>query len=464
MTASGLATVRQALPLVAWANVGSTLLVFVAVLDVHWGVLYLLGISGTAFSFSKETHWKILWGVVLGTALLFFGLDQIKSTAGELQNIPWFQTVLQQAQQSFAISFLGGVILSFLTQSSTAATFIAIALIDAGLLDAAETMMLIYGGNLGSSFSRMILASGLKGSSRQIGHFQDLFKITGAIFFVLLFYVELYGRVPLVRTLTAGLAANLGTQMALVNLLFNLVTAVGLSLLLRPTRRVLDYFWPATAEEDFARVQYLHPQALNNPETALDLVDKEEMRLVLRLPNFLDLLRLPPSGKRRADYGAWHQSFALVAREVESYCTALVHQPLGPETSERLTNVRNRLEVIGAIEDCVYQLVTAVTASPPSPRLEPLVQNFVEALDFILLQAVDAAASLDGGEAELLAGICSDRGELMGRIRNAYLSSEEGLALGDKALLFNLTTLFDRTVWTVRRLALLLEQNRRYQE
>jgi hypothetical protein len=48
------------------------------------------------------------------------------------------------------------------------------------------------------------------------------------------------------------------------------------------------------------------------------------------------------------------------------------------------------------------------------------------------------------------------------RIRNLYLTSEQGLSPRDKLLLLGLTTHFDRIVWTVGRLAELLQHNRRF--
>jgi phosphate:Na+ symporter len=462
MTASGLVSVRRALPIVAWANVGTTVLIFVAALDIRLAVLYLLGLSGICFSFSREARWRSAYGIVLGISLLFFGLDVMKSGAAGLQQLSWFRAVLEGTRGSFALACLGGAFLSFLTQSSTAVTLLAVTLVNTGLLGVDETIMVIYGGNVGSTFSRMILASGLKGSSRQIGRFLDLFKIAGTALFVLLFYVEWLTDVPLVKALVESFGVRVETQMALVNLLYNLTMAVVLCCLLGPVQRLLERFWPASDVEDFAKVQYLHPQALSDAETALDLVEKEQMRLVNRLPLYLDALRDGDTSRRKVDPHALHQAFLVLSKEVESYLTAMIHLQLSVRTSERLTNVQGRHSLIGLVEDNVYHLVGGVRQGPPSARLAPLVDNFVEALDFLLQMAGEAAATLSAEEGQLLANLCADRGDLMGKIRNLYLSSEHDLGPRDKSLLLDLTGYFDRIVWVVRRFALLLEQNRQY--
>jgi phosphate:Na+ symporter len=462
MTASRLITVQKALPVVIGTNVGTTLLPFITVLDIHLGVLWVLSISGIAFSFSREMRWRIIWGVVLGVGLLFYGINLLKDNAEGLRHYLWFQAIMEEAHTSFALTLVVGTVLSFLTQSTTAVTLIAVTLVPSGLLGPSETMMIIYGGNLGSTFARMILASGLKGSARQVGRFQDLFKIAGTALFVLLFYVEMYTSLPMVKALVESLSAHVATQMALVNLVYNLVMAVVFSLSLRPTLRLLDHYWPATAEEDFAKVQYIYTQALDNPETALDLVDKEQTRLIARLPNYLDLLRDDVDKKSQPDCRALHSSFVLLSREVETYCKAMVDMQHAAPVSERLINVQSRLSLIEFLEDSVHQLVTTVSQASYSPKLAALIQNFVEALDFLLLTASEAASTANADDATLLGSLCADRGELMGNIRKLYLSSEQDMLPQEKSLLLSLTSLFERIVWIVRRLAGLLEKSQPY--
>jgi phosphate:Na+ symporter len=323
-------------------------------------------------------------------------------------------------------------------------------------------MMIVYGGNVGSTFARMILSSGLKGSSRQIGRFQDLFKIGGSMLFVGLFYVEVYEGVPLVRALCGVLSRRPESQTAFINLFCNLVPALLVTPLLGPLQRVLDRLWPASAAEDFAKLKYLHPQALTDPETAIDLIEKEQMRLLTRLPDYFHVLRETEGKSSRAEHKAMHQAFGVVFKEVESYLASLLQVPLAHTTSQRLTNVHDRHAVIGYMEEAANLIVSSVVESPPSEQLAPLVSNMTEALDFLLRTAGEAVTTLDPEEADLMAGLCGDRGNLLARIRNLYLSSEQGLRPQDKMLMLSLTAHFDRVVWLVRRLAELLQQNRQF--
>src|SRR5262245_21674912 len=119
-------------------------------------------------------------------------------------------------------------------------------------------MMALYGANLGSTFSRMVLSSNLRGSARQIPAFQDLFKITGAIVFVSLVYLEAFKGVPRVHALVAKLTARIDRQMALVFLIFNLSTAIVFTLAQPFIERLLGRLLPANEHDDLSKPRFLY--------------------------------------------------------------------------------------------------------------------------------------------------------------------------------------------------------------
>src|SRR4029077_14344838 len=70
MATTGMVTLQQALPIVAFANVGTTALVFVGALDIRLVVLFAVGVAGIAFSVTGAFKWRAISSVVLGVALL----------------------------------------------------------------------------------------------------------------------------------------------------------------------------------------------------------------------------------------------------------------------------------------------------------------------------------------------------------------------------------------------------------
>ncbi len=458
LVASGLTTVKKALPIVTWANVGCCALIFVAVLDLRLAVLYLIGVAGAAFAFDRS-HRSHALGAVFGIGMLFYGIELMKTGAEPLKQLPWFSELLNSSHNSLVLSFAGGALLSFVTQSSTAVSILSIGLAQTGLLGPFPTMMALYGANVGSTFSRMLLSSGLKGSVRQITAYQDLFKIAGAVIFVSLLHIEVFGGVPLVRALVLNLSGRIDRQMAFVFLLFNLGTAVLFSALQPWIVDLLAWRYPPDEKEDLAAPQFLYEEALSEPATALDLLEKEQLRLAARLRLHADAIRGGPASSPRAKGAAIHTAFAALVTHIEHFQHELVDQQLGPAETERLTALQNRLSLIIYLEDSLRTLIATTETVCTESRLGDLVSTFVEGLDFVLMTMVTALETGDQQRIDLLVSITEDRGDMMEHFRQNYLAEEGTVSAADRAILLQVTNVFERIVWMTQRLARLIDRN-----
>src|SRR5262249_29979597 len=147
LVSTGLTTVRRALPIVTWANVGCSALVLVAVLDLRIGILYLIGVAGAAFAFDRSRRVGA-FGAVFGIGMLFYGIELMKTGAEPLQHMPWFPTLVEGRHQSNLLAFVSALGFSFVTQSSTAVSILSIGFSQTGLIGAYPTMMAIYGANV----------------------------------------------------------------------------------------------------------------------------------------------------------------------------------------------------------------------------------------------------------------------------------------------------------------------------
>jgi phosphate:Na+ symporter len=418
LVTSGLTTVRRALPILTWANVGCCALIFAAVLDLRLAILYLIGLAGAAFAFDRS-HRSHALGAVFGIGMLFYGIELMKTGADPIKQLAWFSEGLDSAHGSYALAFVAGAAMSFLTQSSVAVSILAIGLAQTGLLDAFQTMMAIYGANVGSTFARMLLSTSLKGSVRQLTAYQDLFKIGGALLFVSLLYVEVVAGVPLVGALVAQLSSRIDRQMAFVFLLFNLVTAIVFSIAEPLVIGFLESWLPADDNEDLSQPQFLYEEALGEPATALDLIEKEQLRLAKRLRAYSEAMRAGPGTPQRDRALQFHRPFASVAGRVEHFQHDLLNQQLGARETERLTNLQNRLNLMVYLEDSLHALTVVTAPVALEGRLGQLLLTFVEGLDFVLMTLVEALESGERSALDLLAQITEDRGDMMSRSARA---------------------------------------------
>jgi phosphate:Na+ symporter len=454
---TGLTTVRQSLPIVTWANVGCSLLIFAAVLDLRLAVLYVIGVAGVAFAFDRS-HRNHALGALFGIGMLFYGIELMKVGAQPLKDQQWFSHFLAGNAQSLVLAFAGSMLLSFVTQSSTAVAILCIGFAVTGLLGPFPAMMALYGANLGSTFSRMVLSSNLRGSARQIPAFQDLFKITGTVVFVSLLYLEAFEHMPLVYSLVSRLSGEIGRQMALVFLIFNLSTAIVFTLAQPLIERLLATFLPANEHDDLSKPRFLYDEALKEPSTALDLIEQEQLRLAKRLRAYSEALRSRRGSPQRARARTLQTPFLAVAARIEAFQQELVDEHLRSAETERLTNLQNRLSLLLYVEDSLRALTAATDAAAVEGRLEALLSTFVEGLDFVLATTIDAFD--DDGALELLIRITDDRGDLTDRLRQEFLAEQSGISRTDRAVLLQVTSMFERIVWMIQRLARLLQASR----
>jgi hypothetical protein len=93
-----------------------------------------------------------------------------------------------------------------------------------------------------------------------------------------------------------------------------------------------------------------------------------------------------------------------------------------------------------------------------------LTSNFIEALDTLVLTAVDALAEADQDLLASLVQMTSDSGRIMQHIRQAYLDQDLHLSLDEKGRLLALMHGFERLVLQIHQLVRLQDSERRWAE
>ena len=345
--------------------------------------------------------------------------------------------------------------LSFATQSATAVSILAIGMVRTGLLGPFAVMMALYGANVGSTVARMVLSSALKGTVRRLTAYQDLFKITGAALFATLLYVEALGKVPLVLALVQHITGRVDRQMAIVFLLFNLTMAIVFTIAQPAIARLLEKWFPADEHEDLSTPRFLYEEALNEPSTALDLIAHEQLALARRLRGYIEAMRSGPGSTARHHARGIHHPFTTVALRTEQFQHDLANRHVGPEEAERLAKLQSRLSLLVYLEDSLRDLFSTTEAVPPEGRLRRLLSTFIESLDFVLLSLIEALE--DGGDAaEMLVRMTGDRSDLVERIRQRFLTDEEHVSAAERAMLLQITSVFERVIWITHRLTRLI--------
>ena len=452
--AAGALTVSKAMPVVAMANVGTSVLVLVATFNLQIFVLFLAGLVGVGYylDIDKSPRFRHPAGAVLGVALLFMGLQLIKTGAAPLQEMELVQNFLSSAAQSYILVFTIGALITAVAQSSSTVSVVAVTMTGVGLLTMGQSMLVIYGASLGSALSILFLSSNLRGTARQLAWFQVLLKITGVLFMLTLFIAELAFGVPLVRVLVESLTAHVATQAALVYLIFQISAAALILLLSKPAYALLCRVSPPTQAEELARPQYLYRQALEEATTALDLVEKEQVRLTQYLAAYVPNDEGSSAPEQISVLFPANQDLAA---EVKLFITELMDRHQDRELLDRMVNLQSRNALIVELQSSLFEFSQRI--QPLLAESEPMStgRQLCESLHALTLTFADAIESGDTDDMTILRGLTSDRSDLMENLRNRLLSDDIDRSHEMHEALYLATSLFERIVWLMRRYVVL---------
>ncbi len=451
LVSAGLLPVQRGILLIFWANAGAGIMIVLAVLNIKLAVLFILGVSGLSFAFKRPRRMALVSQALFGGSMLFYGLIMLRAGAEPLAAMPWFKTMLMSHQSSYLYSFLIGALLTGLCQSSTAVSILAIALAQVGVFSLEQTMMIIYGTNVGSGAVTWLLGMTIRGTPKQLIMSQVFFNlITGAVF-VLLFYLELFAGLPLVHALILHLHLPLEQKAAMVFLVFNWGGAVVMSLALMPFVGALARFWPATQEEEWSRTAFLRDDFGGAPELHLGLLVKEQARLMCRMPRYPAML-LEPAPDQAGTLDALNGSFKTVSGEINAQIEELVRQPLSHSGVDLLMILQNKQKLMEGLEALLYQFNQLCRQWSGSLR-KTFEDSFVQSLDFLLNTLCETETSGDLTDAENFIHLTGNKGDVIQSIRAAYISRQDDLSASDRAMLLELTGVFERIVWTLGRIA-----------
>jgi len=439
MRGAGLIGARRALPMLAWANVGTAGLVLLATFDLFLTALWLIGLVGLAGSVTRrgEGRWGPLLGALGGLALMLLGLGLLKLGAPPLRDAPLLREVLALSEGLWLPAFLLGALATLALQSSSTVAILVLTFQAAGLLSHDQAVAAIYGASLGSGLAVWLMAREMEGSARQPALYQAMLRGLGALLFLGLLALERGLDVPLVVALAERLADAPDLQAALLFLILQTSQAVLAAPFNRPMEPWLARLAPARAREERARPRFIYPQAVADPPSALVLAEAEQTRLLERLPGLLDPVRAEGAGTLGEAQGG-----AVLEERISQFLVALLRRELAPEALREAMRLRERLGLIITLRETLSEFVAALAEVTPLP---PALAAMVEGLH-LLMEEVQAMR--DAEAAAWVARIAADRGEMMHRLR----SGAAGTA--DESL-FLLTGLFERAVWLARRLALL---------
>lgn len=240
---SGIMKLSQAVGIIMGANVGTTVTSWIVSLagiesnnillqflkpTSFCPILALIGIIFIMFTKDEKKH--DIGGILLGFAVLMFGMDTMSNAVKPLADVPEFTGILTMFSNPL-LGMLAGAILTAVIQSSSASVGILQALCATGSVTFGTALPIIMGQNIGTCITALISAIGAKKNAKRAAFVHLYFNIIGTVLFMIVFY-----------TLNAflhfaflGQATN-AAGVAVIHSIFNVIATV----CLLPFHRLLE--------------------------------------------------------------------------------------------------------------------------------------------------------------------------------------------------------------------------------
>ena len=278
---SGMMTIRQAIPVILGAILGTSITGWIICLSyieggegigsilstsTLTGIIAVVGVFLRVFS-KKQSHHHV-GDIMMGFAILMFGMSTMSGSVRSLGEEPWFTEMLV-AVEAPVLGIVIGLLFCALLQSASAAVGIVQALSVTGAMTLGSTLPLLMGISIGASLPVLLTALGASVAGRRTAFSYLVATAMGALSCAVIFYaLNAVFNFPIM-----GETMN-PFSLALVNTLLRLAMVCLLLPLIGVLEAIVCRIIPDSAAKEEAEEEYVIPKLeqrfLDHPTLALE--------------------------------------------------------------------------------------------------------------------------------------------------------------------------------------------------
>lgn len=438
---AGLLNLAESAGVILGANIGTTITAWIiSVLGFKVNIsalsLPLIGISFPLI-FSRNTK-RHAWGeLIIGFALLFLGLEYLKSSVPNINENPEILRFLSDFSGSglpATLLFLFiGTILTIVIQSSSATMALTLVMCNNGWISFDLAAAMILGENIGTTITANIAAAVVNKTAKQTARIHFLANIFGVIWILSIFKSYLLGidklmiawgdRSPFLDVESIPIA------LSIFHSTFNILNVIILiwfvPVLIKLSERLVKH---DTDEEEF-HLKYINIGMISTSELGL-LQAKKEIELYGQRSKkmFNQFKKLFTIEKENKFDKTWRKienyenANDQTEVEIAKYLTKISESELSKSSSTRLQGMFTTISEIESISDCIYNLGRTLIRKRKKRVSFPkeLVQNLLQMFNLID-QALDIMNhNLEKWNTELEINSANELETRINELRNAY--------------------------------------------
>ena len=198
---SGIMKLTQAVGIIMGANIGTTVTAWILSLaGIESNNFFMSLLKPSSFApimaligivllmFTKSSRKKDIGAILVGFAVLMFGMDTMSAAVKPLADVPEFTNLLLAFSNPIA-GVLAGTVLTAIIQSSSASVGILQALCVTGAVPYSAAFPIIMGQNIGTCVTALLSAIGANKNAKRAAMIHLYFNIIGTVVFLSVFYI-----------------------------------------------------------------------------------------------------------------------------------------------------------------------------------------------------------------------------------------------------------------------------------
>ena len=372
---AGLLPLAKSVGVILGANIGTTVTAWLITLFGFKVKISLvaLPIIGLAFPlmFSKSRY-KAWAEVLIGFAILFIGLDFMKSNVPDIKNSPQILGFIQGFNDfgygSVFIFILIGSVLTMIIQSSSAVVALTIIMCYQGWLGFELAAAMVLGDNIGTTITANISAIVANRIAKQAAIIHLIFNVFG----VLLCLPFLFPLLNLINSISVSLgnesayvgAEGIPVALSMFHSFFNIANTSIFIWLVPQLVRIAETILPVKSEEDEVfHLQHIKFGMLSTSELSLIQAKKEVIifgEKVEKMVGFVYALFSNQKGKKTnklikkiIKYEDLTDRFEI---EISQYLKKMSQNNLSKKTSNEVHSILRIIDNLENIGDICYQI------------------------------------------------------------------------------------------------------------
>jgi phosphate:Na+ symporter len=458
--ATGLATVqiitlRQAFPLIACANIGTSVLVFLAAADLHDAILIATALCGAFYflNYDQSKKYRALLGAFLALILIIAGLELVTAAARSMRNVPEIRDVVVALAGSLLGAFVIGALLTPVVQTAKTVAAIVASLAGAGLIEPADAMMAVIGANLTSAVNVAFMTARISPTGRALAIYQALLKGVGSLVTLPLVLLVVAFAPDLLHSENANHAAMM---VAITYLVAQVSAYLGILPFEAKIEEKLLQVVRRAEPDDLARPRFIGPEALRDPATAAILAFREHLGALAFLPGHLDSVREGGESDGKQARETARRSNTLL-RATDDFLRQLGSQIHDDVLRMRVDSLQRLNSLAVSLQEQAAELAAiAEGGGARDPEIALRQASIVESAHLLLETFVDFVQEPDGPGRDMLNALTGDRADVMEGVRRAVMSG--GGARAGQRELFDACLGFERIIWLMRRYILICDE------